>query len=143
MSTPLSQPPAHHTDQCIRDAVQYGFCDHTRLTTHPRTVREHDITVFTLHRARDITGWLALALITASQALLFLTAPLWLALVTTPLQALGWSGLFAAGLPSPLSADHSRSLPLDVQARFRILPPYRPNRFHPGRSRKPKPKGRS
>ena len=61
--------------------------------------------------------------------LLFLYAHWWLALATLPLQALGWSGLFAAGLPTPLSSDPTRSLPLDVQARLRILPPYRPNRF--------------
>jgi hypothetical protein len=108
-----------HTDSCIKDAARYGFCDHTRLTARPDRVRSHDLALLLDYQATNITGWIALALLTLSQLLMILLAPWWLAFIVTPLQALGWSGLFTCGLPTPLTSDPARRLPPDVRERLR------------------------
>lgn len=124
-----------HTDECIANAARYGFCDHTTLYADPRRVREHDIALYTLHRGRNIAAWVSFLLLAASTTALFVFAPLWTVL-TIPLQAVGWSGLFAAGLPAPLSSNsHRHALPLDVTQRFALIPPLRPN-IHRNRARR-------
>jgi hypothetical protein len=129
---PLTSGP--HTDQCIRDAARYGFCDHTRLTARSIQIRirERDRANARLSSlapnarmhstTRELLGWLGLLTITGSTVWLYqyLGAK---ALLVAPTIGLGWLLVFTCGLPKGLTADLTRALPPDAKDRLNTPPP--------------------
>lgn len=123
-----------HTDQCIRDAARYGFCDHTVLTASPLAVRfrnreraAHSLSSLSpdarMHsHTRELLGWTGLALITGSTVWLYQYLGV-KALFVTPVVGLGWLLVFTCGLPRGLTADLSRALPPDARERLGPGPP--------------------
>jgi len=105
-----------HTDQCIRDAARYGFCDHTRLgrrapSTNPRARLSPAV--------RDVYAWIGLASLFLTVYWLATHVSLLATLGLTALSSLGWLLVFTCGLPRGFDADLSRVLPPDAARRLR------------------------
>lgn len=114
----ITGPPTSgpHTDQCIRDAARYGFCDHTRIgapASHPVNARARDPrSVHTPQlspRAREVYAWIGLVSLAAPSYYL-ITQLGFPALPAIALINLGWLLVFTCGLPRGLAADLARLL---------------------------------
>jgi hypothetical protein len=132
-SQPVPNPvtPPTHTDQCIRDAAQFGFCAHTRLYAAPTRTRpirplpSYLLPPSRLTRAgwrRETTAWVGVLLVFGPALWLLLTHG-WLPFLAVYATGLGWILLFTCGLPQGLTADLSKVLPRDAAHRLRNPPP--------------------
>jgi hypothetical protein len=114
-------PLPQHTNQCIRDAARYGFCDHTRLVTAPHLVARRTQILRDTRRRRTIRtalSYLGLALIALTTIYLsdhLGLATLWL----IPLFSLGWLLVFTCGLPRFLTDGPDDILPPEASRALR------------------------
>jgi hypothetical protein len=111
-----------HTDQCIRDAARWGFCDHTRLVTAPQIVARkaqilHDAR--RRRRTRALLSYLGLALAVATTIYLATHLPFPAILWVIPAFSGGWLLVFTCGLPRFITDGPDDILPPDAAARLR------------------------
>jgi len=118
-------PLPTHTDQCIRDAARFGFCDHTRLVASSVRVRaqqserRHSARVALL---RELLGFLALAMIFGPFFYLANQLSIIEALTTFTALSLGYLLLLLCGLPGSLTVDPREWLPPDARERLENPP---------------------
>lgn len=150
-----------HTDQCIRDAAQFGFCAHTRLPRDLHRPSEHRVVYSPPQldppqltpRARivfTLLPWVGFTCLAIATYLLATRVPFLITALVILLFGLGWLLIFARGIPPALKAalmwDPRTSLP-DPHAAYEQLwdrpSPYRPTdtRPNPRRRRQDKQKG--
>jgi hypothetical protein len=125
-------PLPQHTNQCIRDAALWGFCDHTRLVTAPQVVARKTQLLHTArrrHRTRELLAYVGLAAVVLTTV--YLTPRLgWATLWVIPAFSLGWLLVFTCGLPRAFTDGPDDILPPDAARRLHgeIAPPPRSRR---------------
>jgi hypothetical protein len=130
-----------HTDQCIRDAAVYGFCEHTVLPSGLRSPARPAPTLSLPRAVRALLPWLAFLLLVGLFVALFQQVGWW-ALLYQAGFSLSWLVIFILGLPPSLTADLTRVLPDNTRERLEIPRPKLPKpptTKGPGRHRRSGP----
>jgi hypothetical protein len=127
-------PLPTHTNQCIRDAAQWGFCDHTRLVTAPQVVARRaaqEARTRRFQRTRALLSYVGLLLVVLTT--IYLSDQLgWAIFWVLPAFSLGWLLVFTCGLPRFLTDTADDIVPPDAARRLH-------DEITPPSSRRPRP----